>query len=61
MDELYLRYQKDYLSATQALKQSLNGRPSTTSPETLLEEVKLVVRAIYLSRSSFLPVSLYSV
>ena len=61
MDELYLRYQKDYLSATQALKQSLNGRPSTTSPETLLEEVKLVVRAIYLFRSSFLPVSLYSV
>lgn len=53
VDLLYLQYQKDYLSATQALKQSLNGRPSKMSPEALLDEVKLMVSILCLLCSSY--------
>ena len=47
MDSLYLQYQKAYLSAAQELQRTLDGRASKTSPEALLEEVKLMVSFLY--------------
>ena len=38
-----MQYQREYLSATQELKGSLDGRACKRKPEDLLEGVKLVV------------------
>ena len=43
MDSLYMQYQREYLSATQELKGSLDGIACKRKAEDLLEEVKLVV------------------
>ena len=43
MDSLCEQFHREYLSAIEQVEDSLNSRTSKTSPEALLEEVKLVV------------------
>jgi len=43
MDSLYTQFQKEYLSATQELKKTLDEKSSKITPAAQLEEIKITV------------------